>query len=176
MMESEVIDVIIEGKRIKSNPFFRKPYQTWKNMMERCYNPKNRYYINYGGKGITVCEKWHDFKNFLDDFDKIKGFTPEIFERSDIFLDKDGENLSNSQYNLMNCEFVDIRTSNKRKQHQMKKFRAVNLLTGESRLFYNQSECSRELGIRQAGISDALHKKNGQNGKFKGFLFEYTDL
>ena len=76
----------------------------------------------------------------------------------------------------MNCEFVDIRTSNKRKQHQMKKFRAVNLLTGESRLFHNQSECSRELGIRQAGISDALHKKNGQNGKFKEFLFEYTDL
>ena len=87
--------MIIEGKRIKSNPFFRKPYQTWKNMMERCYNPKNRYYINYGGEGITVCERWHDFNNFLDDFDKIKGFTPEIFERSDIFLDKDGENLSN---------------------------------------------------------------------------------
>ena len=44
----------IKGKRIKSNQMYRKPYQTWKNMIERCYNPKNPYYKNYGAKGIII--------------------------------------------------------------------------------------------------------------------------
>jgi hypothetical protein len=42
-------------------------YEVWHAMMQRCYNPNHRAYANYGGRGITVCERWHDFLNFLAD-------------------------------------------------------------------------------------------------------------
>lgn len=42
-------------------------YNIWYNMMDRCYNPKNPAYKDYGGRGIEVCKRWHDYKNFQDD-------------------------------------------------------------------------------------------------------------
>jgi hypothetical protein len=35
-------------------------YQTWAGMKTRCYNPKAANYENYGGRGITVCDRWRD--------------------------------------------------------------------------------------------------------------------
>lgn len=42
-------------------------YQAWADMRQRCRNPKNRRYADYGGRGITICERWNDFGNFLTD-------------------------------------------------------------------------------------------------------------
>lgn len=42
-------------------------YRVWSSMLERCRNPNNRSYADYGGRGITVCERWHKFENFLAD-------------------------------------------------------------------------------------------------------------
>lgn len=42
-------------------------YETWHSMMQRCYNPTLRAYAYYGGRGISVCERWHSFVNFLAD-------------------------------------------------------------------------------------------------------------
>ena len=42
-------------------------YGSWKNMMNRCSNPKSQDYHNYGGRGITVFERWKTYKNFLLD-------------------------------------------------------------------------------------------------------------
>lgn len=43
-------------------------YRIWTNMKARCLNPNNHAYIRYGGRGITVCEKWiNSFENFLED-------------------------------------------------------------------------------------------------------------
>ena len=40
-------------------------------MIQRCTNPNNKAYKNYGGRGITVCERWRDFTNFLADMEDI---------------------------------------------------------------------------------------------------------
>lgn len=48
-----------------------KTYASWKNINERCINPKNRYYHCYGGRGITVCQRWRKFTNFLIDMGKV---------------------------------------------------------------------------------------------------------
>lgn len=46
-------------------------YNTWKNMRSRCYNKNNPGYKNYGGRGITVCDRWlKSFDNFLKDMGK----------------------------------------------------------------------------------------------------------
>lgn len=46
---------------------FSPTYGSWANMMTRCTNENFPYYDNYGGRGITVCERWHSFENFLED-------------------------------------------------------------------------------------------------------------
>lgn len=35
--------------------------------MRRCYEQTHKDYPNWGGRGITVCERWHNFSNFLHD-------------------------------------------------------------------------------------------------------------
>lgn len=45
-----------------------KEYFTWKGMKQRCLNPKNPNYPDYGGRGITVCERWvNSFADFRAD-------------------------------------------------------------------------------------------------------------
>lgn len=43
-------------------------YDVWAAMRQRCGNPKNKQYRHYGGRGISVCDRWlHSFENFLSD-------------------------------------------------------------------------------------------------------------
>lgn len=42
-------------------------YKTWTNMIDRCENRKNKSWKNYGGKGIKVCDRWHDINAFIED-------------------------------------------------------------------------------------------------------------
>ena len=42
-------------------------YKSWASMLARCRNPNKLGWKNYGGRGITVCERWHSFENFLAD-------------------------------------------------------------------------------------------------------------
>lgn len=46
---------------------FHSAYICWRNMINRCEDPKDAAYKNYGARGITVCERWHEFKNFWID-------------------------------------------------------------------------------------------------------------
>ena len=53
-------------------------YQRWAGMIQRCENPNHKGYNNYGGRGITVCDRWKDFDNFYKDMGECpKGFTLE---------------------------------------------------------------------------------------------------
>lgn len=43
-------------------------YTTWKNMRSRCLNPTNLHFKDYGGRGITICDRWlESFPKFLED-------------------------------------------------------------------------------------------------------------
>lgn len=43
-------------------------YLCWRNMITRCYNPRTKDYADYGGRGITVCDRWRrSFSDFLSD-------------------------------------------------------------------------------------------------------------
>ncbi len=51
-------------------------YQAWGNMLSRCRNKRRPDYHSYGGRGITVCERWHSFANFRQDMgDRPEGKT-----------------------------------------------------------------------------------------------------
>ncbi len=58
----------VQKERSSSHSLTSHPlYGTWRKMIERCENPENKSYPNYGGRGITVCERWHQVENFVSD-------------------------------------------------------------------------------------------------------------
>jgi len=42
-------------------------YWSWSGMIQRCTNPRNPAFHNYGGRGIKVCKRWLKFENFFAD-------------------------------------------------------------------------------------------------------------
>lgn len=55
----------VHGEATRDN---RSPeYVTWSRMRERCGKPECADYANYGARGISVCERWKSFQNFLSD-------------------------------------------------------------------------------------------------------------
>lgn len=44
-----------------------KTYQAWMSMNQRCNTPTCKDYSHWGGRGITICERWREFSNFLAD-------------------------------------------------------------------------------------------------------------
>lgn len=68
-----LVDRLATAKRGQELPQFKHGkwknplYPTWHTMMKRCYDPKNAKYERYGGRGITVDDRWHDVANFIAD-------------------------------------------------------------------------------------------------------------
>lgn len=53
-------------------------YKTWIGMLSRCENPNAHAFESYGGRGITVCERWHKFEHFYEDMGaRPRGLTLE---------------------------------------------------------------------------------------------------
>jgi hypothetical protein len=65
-------------------------YEAWHSMKQRCDNPNHKYFVYYGGRGITYCSQWSDFTNFFADMgsrpspehtleriDNDKGYAPD---------------------------------------------------------------------------------------------------
>ena len=53
-------------------------YASWISMIHRCENPKRTKYECHGGRGITVCKRWHKFENFYADMgERAAGLTLE---------------------------------------------------------------------------------------------------
>lgn len=65
-IEKQMASVITHGATVgRQNP---PEYIAWKAMKQRCYDKKSINYMNYGGRGITVCDRWlHDYSAFLAD-------------------------------------------------------------------------------------------------------------
>ena len=66
-----------EGKQSRT-------YASWHAMKLRCQNKNHDSYKNYGGRGIEVCERWEDFKNFLSDMgERPEGKTLDRIDGND---------------------------------------------------------------------------------------------
>lgn len=88
---------------------YKKTYRSWKDLRQRCNNKNNKDYPNYGGRGITVCERWNDFSNFFKDMgERPEGMT---IDRIDV----------NGNYEPNNCRWATGKEQarNKRNNHIM---------------------------------------------------------
>lgn len=89
-------------KATKHGMFYHRLYSVWNAMMKRCTNVKSISYKNYGGRGIKVCERWLDIKNFIEDMDAT--FSNELsLDRID--NDKD--------YSKDNCRWTNKKTQSR---------------------------------------------------------------
>lgn len=77
-------------------------YKIWEGMKERCLNPKHKYYSNYGGRGIRVCNNWMNFINFMEDMHESYLEHVEEFGTKDTTLDRLN---SDTGYKFSNCKW-----------------------------------------------------------------------
>lgn len=75
---------------------FSKLYNTWRGMKERCSNKNHIGFKNYGAKGITVCDDWLLFDNFLKWSEKSGYKNGLTIDRKD----------ANKNYCPNNCDWV----------------------------------------------------------------------
>lgn len=119
------------GKRDRSSAYSR-----WSAMWQRCENPKYKQFADYGGRGITVCERWRDFAAFLEDM----GEPPE-----GMTLDR----IDNSRgYEPANCRWVT------RSEQQMNK--RNNRLLEKDGVSMPVTAWARKLGMKPNTIRSRL--------------------
>lgn len=92
-------------------------YKSWSGMLDRCRNPKNRAYGNYGGRGISVCDRWaSSFQSFLEDMGEKPG--PEYsIDRKD----------NDSDYKPGNCRWATKETQGRNRRGLISTSETTNL-------------------------------------------------
>lgn len=87
-----------ERAALKHGLRYSPEYQSWAGMKSRCFNPNTEQYGYYGGRGITVCERWLAFENFYADM----GPRPE--PKSEYSIDRYPD--MNGNYEPGNCRWA----------------------------------------------------------------------
>lgn len=136
-------------------------------MRQRCHNPNNEHYSQYGGRGITVCDKWERYETFLLDMgDPPPGYS---IERVDV----------NKNYCPENCKWASDLEQQANRRNNIK----VNFQNKTQTI----SEWARELGICPAtigyrlkqgySVAEALNPSNcartAQNNKNRAQLYTF---
>lgn len=116
-----------------------KTYWRWAAMIQRCSNPKDKRYADYGGRGITVCDRWTDFVNFLADM----GEAPVK-----AFLDRTN---NNGNYEPTNCRWTTPKTS-----AENRRFAKLITWNGKTQCI---SRWATELGIKYPTLYSRLYRK-----------------
>src|ERR1043165_6298825 len=57
---------VTTANKTKHGMAYSRLYTIWKHMRQRCGNPNNDDYSNYGARGITVCAEWGDLRTFVE--------------------------------------------------------------------------------------------------------------
>ena len=128
-------------------------------MKERCLNPNNKGYKNYGARGIEVCDRWLRFEFFISDM----GDRPS----TGLSLDRID---NNGNYEPKNCKW-STRLEQAANTRKLKWFYAYNQKTGEIYKSNNQSAFAREYGLNSRCINSCL---NGRSKTHKKWRFYET--
>ena len=143
-------------------------YNIWVGIIQRCENPNNPRYKDYGGRGIKVCERWRNsFEAFYEDMGECpKGMS------IDRWPDNDGD------YELENCRWASRHEQrvNSRPNScgpcKQRWFRAWHKDGVAQYISNNQHEFARKYELDCRSISGCLH---GHQKTHKGWQFQKID-
>jgi len=110
-------------------------FNSWQAMISRCYNKNNHKYKDYGGRGISVCDRWlNSFENFFNDM----GLKPTLKHSIDRFPNNDGN------YEPSNCRWGTFKeqAGNTRRNNWIE-------YNGENKIL---QDWANELGATQANV------------------------
>lgn len=111
---------------------YSSEYRSWIAMHKRCYRPLNGNYSRYGGKGVKVCERWHDFSSFVADMGQRPSGTS--LDRID----------SSGDYSPENCRWAS--------QKQQQRNRSNNVLIESGCGSSTLSQHLEQLGIAHSTL------------------------
>jgi hypothetical protein len=116
-------------------------HRSWESMRRRCTNPNAHNFAFYGGRGITICERWNSFENFLSDM----GERPEGAS-----LDRHPN--KNGNYEPGNCRWANAREqSNNRRPRTIRPTKSSRLITLDGRT-ESLAQWARITGINRLTI------------------------
>ncbi len=118
--------------------YYTPEHSSWNNMLERCRNPKNAQWKDYGGRGITVCDPWRDFSAFLADVGERPSDAHSL-DRIDV----------NGHYEPGNVRWTDRLTQNNNRRDNRR-------LTYKGQT-HTVSEWARIVGLTTSSLSQRLH-------------------
>ncbi len=129
----------VRPTKINGVALYKQPwYGSYHSMMDRCYRKTAKNYKFYGGRGITVCEEWHEPENFAK-------WASESGYKKGLWLDRID---TNGDYCPENCKWSTP-------QEQANNRRNNNVLTyhGES---HTLAEWARILGVKKSLIQNRV--------------------
>lgn len=153
----------------------KKRYNRWHNIISRCYNRKNTGYHNYGGIGVSVCDRWLRYDLFLEELPYIDGYREDLYNEGILHLDKDIKQLhlpcGERIYSLETCVFV---TKKENEQHRVlnEHLKHSFLATSPDGKFFKVSGMNafaKEHGLNSSVISGCL---KGRYKQHKGWTFK----
>lgn len=128
------------GKKHSKHGMHLTPeYRVWHSMKQRCLNPTDANYPNYGGRGISICVRWLSFENFYEDMGKAP---PGL--SLDRFPDNDGN------YEPGNCRWATV-------QEQANNRRTNVFLTFDG-LTLSKTQWSRRIGITFESLTKRINR------------------
>lgn len=119
-------------------------YRLWCGIKSRCYNPRNKRYADYGGRGIEMCPEWKDFSAFSE-WSYANGYDENLSWKECSIDRKD----NNKGYSPDNCKWSNIY-----EQSNNKRSNVVIEHNGERK---TAAEWSRACGIDSHVIRKRLH-------------------
>lgn len=151
-------------------------YNLWKGIIQRCYNIKRKDYKLYGLKGVTVCERWKCFANFLEDIKNIEGYDEEKFLNKQLDLDKDIKQqdipINKKVYSPETCVFIDKHIN--RGLIERKPTENVNIISRKNDYVLKTccpvEELARQINVKTQYITRILR---GEAKSHQGWTFEY---
>ena len=123
---------LIEGRSFYNLPW----YNSYRGMMSRCYRPKDASYSRYGGRGIKVCDEWHDILNFEKWVEEHPYFDGATIDRID----------NNGDYCPENCRWATMFEQDKNRHN--------SILIEHNGEMMNFTELSRATGINRSTLAN----------------------